>query len=294
MRRPTSDSTRAGIALLVALMLVWLSGCGPAQPDPDALRDEDGNALYRDGVYIASNDYTSQEEWRPYLQIDIRRGLIHSVCFDAVSPRGVRLTQDERFLEVTRLHGGLDLARLVGEMSDCLIASQRLPVTDCMPGTEWTTYFSQLTETILTTARLDPQPDQATRRASRLELPPISMPGPYFVTDEPDELGWRGELVVTYADGAVVAAQYQETRLGYDGTRTVKVEDESFLQRYADRTGVNHAEVVDALVAGLVDGSSNADAVTGATLTATRFRRLVEKVQQQRTTPELPSHLCSD
>jgi major membrane immunogen (membrane-anchored lipoprotein) len=284
----------AVIPALVAVALI--GGCAPGEPDPAALRDEDGAALYADGTYVATYDYTSPEGWLPYLVVEIKAGLVRSVCFDAVASTGARMRSDERYVESQHLSTGVDIPVVIDTMRECLLENQTTPVLPCVPESEWVVYFSQLATAAMNTAAETVSSDRVTNRSTRIEVPPVSMPGPYLVTDSPDETGWVGELVVTYLDGSISAANYREAREDSAGTVTVKAEDQEYLDRYERTIGVDHVAVVESLVGQLLSGtrSDDLDAIAGATLTTTRFAALADRLEQLRTTPELPRRLCSD
>ena len=291
-----TDRHRAVVAGLFALVAVGLFlGCAVGAPDEAALRGPANDALYADGIFVATYDFASQEGWRPFIQIEVKSGIVRRVCFDAVAVDGRRMLDDDYYVESHRLETGSDVRELIETLRDCLIERQLVLLTACAPETEWTAYFAQLAEAALGAAR-DSESGRTGSRAVTIQAPPLSMIGPYLVTDEPDELGWSAELLVTFADGVVSGADYRETRVDQYGETAIKLEETDYLGHYTDATGVDLIEAVQTLLGQLRSGATpdEIDAVAGATLTSERFIDLARRVFALRTVPALPRRLCSD
>jgi len=266
--------------------------CGAPETDPDALRGPDGTPLYRDGRYAASFSHTNPDGWRSFVSVRVRAGLVQEVCFDAVDSDAGRLLADERYLEQYRLDTGVDLARTLDALTAQLLDRQVLPPTATagvigLPSAEWTYEFVVLVRAALRSARFG-----VTMDAAGIERLPSW--GPYVATDAPDELGWRAELVLVYDSDGAVAAGYREIRTELDGSVRVKSQDAVYQALFEEATG----RTSDAVIAGLIGrllgapDADDVDAVSGATLTATRFDALVARVERRRMEAPLPGRLC--
>jgi major membrane immunogen (membrane-anchored lipoprotein) len=273
-----------------------LTGCGDTEPDPAAVRDELGNAVYADGTYVATYDYASADGWRPYIYVEINAGLARRICFNGVSVDGALMTDDDRYVESTRLERGFDLRSTINLMEACLLNRQTLPISTCVPESEWSVYFVELANAAFQAAERQSSTGHTSGRATRIDVEPLSMAGPYLVSDSPDETGWIAELVATYLDGVITSAEYRETRTDYQGQVAVKREDAAYLGRFSETVDTDYLAVVETLIQQLLSGSpaDQIDAISGATMTSSRFASLVAALDRLRKTPDLPRRLCSD
>ena len=238
--------TRSIIAA-TGMVLALLAGCSVGEPDPEALLDSSGRARYADGTFAVAYDYASQDGWRPFIQLAVRSGVVRNVCFDAVAIDGRRMLADDFYVESYRLATGIQLRELITTLADCLLQNQQISTGSCAPETEWSTYFTALARTALAASAESETGRTGTRPVESL-MEALSMAGPYTVTDQPDELGWVAELAVTFRNGRIESARYNETRVDHDGQTAVKIEQEEYLSRYQDVIGTDYAEVVQSLL----------------------------------------------
>ncbi|MFP4115120.1 MAG: hypothetical protein ACOC1I_07440 [Spirochaetota bacterium] len=286
-RRSDSGSARLGRATLALVVAVAaFAACSPPETDPDARRAPDGSALYQDGRYAASFSHTGPDGWRPFLQLRIRTGLVQEICFDAIKADGSLLSDDAVYLERYRLDHGVELLPYFNDLIAHVLASQApFPRIDYAT-VSWGVRFHLLVKTALESAEVG-----LTLDAAGIEQIPTE--GPFLVSDEPDELGWRGELVLVFGGDGVVAGHYRETREEPDGSRRVKRDDEAYQELFVAASGVRSEQVAATLVDRLIAGSSNEiDGVSGATLSSARFIALARKIESQRVAAALPNNLC--
>jgi major membrane immunogen (membrane-anchored lipoprotein) len=286
MRRRSRQRRRLWNLSAAVALLATLAACGPAETDPDALRADDGTPLYADGTYAAAFSHVGPEGWRPFLELRVHAGMIDRICFDAVDAEGVRLSEDEAYLERKRLESGTDLQMLLDRLTADLRRRQSLPQVADPDEPGWSAYFEVLARRALTAAQFGVTVD-----AAGVEVVPIS--GPYVATDEPDRLGWRAELVLAYDGDGVVAASYRELRTEPDGTIRAKHDDEVYQSLFAEASGTTSPEVAAILTGRLLaSGDPAVDAVTGATLSSARFVALATRIGEQRVAAPLPNRLC--
>ena len=301
-RRSNADPNRSAagrgsaplrVAALVLLAVAVLVACGPPETEESALRTPGGEPLYRDGSYAAAFSHTGPDGWRPFMLVRVRAGLIERVCFDAVNAEGVRVLDHEAYLERYRLETGLRLAELVEELRAELLEQQRVPLhartdpAESRPNADpWAIAFDQLAGRTLAAAEVG-----LTMDAAGIDVIPTA--GPYRASDEPDELGWRAELVLVYDGDGVSAAVYREVRRELDGSERAKRDDEVYQERFEAARGVTTAGAADALIGQLLAGeTSGLDAVTGATLLSARFIALLNRIESSRVEAPLPNRLC--
>ena len=278
---------RSELLVLVAAASV-LVACGPPETDPDALRAADGTPLYRDGTYAAAYSHTGPEGWRPFIYLRVRAGLVDIVCFDAVDAAGERLSETERFVERYRLDTGTDLFALFDELRSRLIDRQTVPLPAAVNAVPWSVTFDVLARRALAAAKVG-----LTTDAAGLDV--VATPGPYTASDEPDELGWRAELVLAYDGDGLTAGSYREVRRELDGSVRRKRDDAAYQERFATASGITSAEVGSTLVERLIAAQPSepqVDAVAGATLSSARFVALAERIARDRVEAPLPNRLC--
>ncbi|MFW5686295.1 MAG: hypothetical protein ACOC0O_06550 [Spirochaetota bacterium] len=309
---------RTALRVLTLAVVVLLGACSAPETDPDALRAPDGTPLYRDGRYAASFSHTDPEGWRAFVLVRVRAGLIQEICFDAVDAAGERLLDDERYLESYRLETGVELEPTIDRLIATMLDRQQPPLAiepspQAPMALDWPQGFAVLARAALEAARVG-----LTLDAAGIEQVPTA--GPYVATDLPDELGWRGELVLVYDADGVAAASYRELRAQADGSERVKAEDESYQARYLEAHDLTSSVVSETLIGRLLGGSDEAeppltedggdgvseeagaapstaaptgtDAVSGATVTSARFAALVARIESRRVEAPLPSRLC--
>ncbi|MFW5745298.1 MAG: hypothetical protein ACOC2D_18645 [Spirochaetota bacterium] len=278
---------RSELLVLVAAVAV-LAACGPPETDPDAPRTADGSPLYRDGEYAAAYSHTGPDGWRPFIYLRVRAGLVDTVCFDAVDASGERLSETERFLERYRLDTGTDLLALFDKLRSRLIDRQAVPLPAAVNAVPWSVSFDVLARRALAAAKVG-----LTVEAAGLDV--VATPGPYTASDEPDELGWRAELVLVYDGDGLAAGSYREVRRELDGSTRRKRDDAAYLERFATASGITWAAVGSTLVERLIAAQPSEpqiDAVAGATLSSARFVALAERIARGRVEAPLPNRLC--
>jgi len=288
MRR-RSDRARAVTrwSSLGVLVVLVLAACGPRETDPNALRTPDGAQLYRDGTYAAAFSHPGPDGWRPFLEIRVRAGVVDRVCFDAVDEGGVRLTNDERFLEEYRLETGVFLSDTIATMRDGLIDTQQVPLPAEPAAVEWNAQFDILAREVLSSATFGVTVD-----AAGIEQIPTA--GPYLAVDAPDELGWRAELVLVFDADGIAAAAYREVRTELDGSTRVKRDDAGYQELFEGIIGLDSRLVAARLTEQLLSaGSVEIDGVSGATVSTSRFVALATQILRQRTRVALPNRLCN-
>lgn len=273
-------------AVLVVAVALLLSACPPPEIDPDARRDSSGEALYHDGLYAAAFSHTGPEGWRPFVQVRVHAGLIQEVCINAVNSEGARLRDHERYLEQYRLDTGIDLETLFSRFVDEVLERQR-PSPGVVPGgEEWAVAFELLVRQALEAATYGITVDAA-------GIEGIPTAGPFVARDAPDELGWRGELVLVYDKNGVGAGSYREVREELDGTTRDKRDDANYQDTFTEASGTTSATVADALIEQLLAaGSPDIDGVSGATVSSARFIRLATEIEHRRVAAALPNRFC--
>ena len=277
---------RSELLGLLFVALAVLAACGPPETDPDALRDSDGSPLYRDGTYAAAYSHTGAEGWRPFLYLRVRAGVVDIVCFDAVDGSGARLSEAERFVEQYRLDTGTDLLALFDRLGERLLESQAVPLTAPANAVPWSVAYDVLARRALDAAKVG-----LTIDAAGIDVVPS--PGPYTASDEPDELGWRAQLVLAYDGDGVAAGSYGEVRRELDGSVRRKRDDATYQERFATASGVTSAEVASTLTGRLIAAQSpQVDVVAGATRSSSRFAALAERIARARVEAPLPNRLC--
>lgn len=296
MHRPSRSSgqrrTRTGVLIaILVLAALLLVACGAPDTDPDALLNADGTPRYRDGRYAAAYSHPDADGWRSFLLVRIRAGLIREICFDAVNADGERMLESEGYLETYRLETSRSAASVLEELAGETRERQSPPVSAAPGAVAWSTRYLVLLERALEAARVG-----LTLDAAGIEVVPT--PGPYVATDAPDELGWRGELVLIFDGDGPAAGSFREVRTRLDGTTIIKREDADYQERFAAASGLVSPEVSRTLLEQVVEpegGSAEVpqiDAVTGATLSSSRFAALLAHIYEQRTEAPLPNRLC--
>ncbi|MFW6312940.1 MAG: hypothetical protein ACOC2N_03565 [Spirochaetota bacterium] len=273
--------------VLATLAVLALAACGPPETDPNALRAPDGEPLYRDGTYAASFSHAGPDGWRPFLEIRVRAGLVDDVCFDAVDARGVRLTEDEHFLESHRLDTGVFLPDVIGAFRAGLTETQRVPLSADPAAVEWSVQFEVLAREVLESAAFGVTVDAA-------GIEQIATAGPYLATDAPDELGWRAELVLVFNGDGIAAAAYREVRTELDGSTRMKRDDQRYQELFGSTIGLDSQLVAATLSDQLLSaGTVEIDGVSGATMSTSRFVALAAKILEHRAPGALPNRLCN-
>ena len=268
------------------LVVLAFAACGPPETDPNALRASDGEPLYRDGTYAAAFTHAGPDGWRPFLEARIRAGVVEDVCFDAVDARGVRLTDDERFLESYRLETGVVLPETIATLRARLLDTQRVPLPADPAAAEWSAQFEILAREVLDSARFGVTVDAA-------GIEQIATAGPYTATDAPDELGWRAELVLVFNADGVAGAAYREVRTELDGSLRIKRDDAGYQELFASIIELDSESVAATLSDQLLAaGTAEIDGLSGATVTTSRFVALATKIFEQRAPVALPNRLC--
>ncbi len=270
----------------LALLVFALAACGPPETDPNALRAPDGEPLYRDGTYATAFSHAGPDGWRSFLQVRVRAGVVEDVCFDAIDARGVRLTDDERFLESYRLETGVSLSETLATLRARLLDTQRVPLPADPATVEWSAQFEILAREVLDSARFGVTVDAA-------GIEQIATAGPYFATDAPDELGWRAELVLVFNSDGIAGAAYREVRTELDGSIRIKRDDAGYQELFARIIGLGSESVAATLSDQLLAaGSAEIDGLAGATVTTSRFVALATKILEQRAPVALPNRFC--
>ena len=290
MPRPSDSDPRSAFLRAVALFAVaalLLTSCGPPEIDPNARLDADGQPVHNDGLYAAASSHTGPEGWRAFLQVRVHAGLIESICFDAVDASGVRLWDDDRYLEEYRLETGVDLEAHAGRWVEELLDRQAPPPLPEPEARAWAAVFD-----LLAREALDAAESGITVDAAGIAIVPTA--GPYFATDLPDELGWRAELVLVYGPDGVVAGSYREVRRELDGSLRVKRDDADYQALFAEVSGTTSGLVEDQLIEQLVDAGfpAGVDGVSGASLSSARFTALAARIEDGRAEAPLPNRLC--
>lgn len=280
------------VLFVVASFATILVACAPAEPAEGALIASDGGALYTDGTYIAAYSHTGSDGWQPHLKVRIRAGLITNVTFGAVDAGGTSLADDGIYAERFRMATGMTPTELADELSGALTDRQQLPVllpaTDVGAALAWEAAFAVLADAGLTAARTGTPPTVV-----------VPTPGPYSVTDRPDELGWQAELTVIFDQDRIAAARFVERRHGADGTVTRKSDDEAYSAVYERVFGLTPAGVAGELAAQFVAAGTEAadggpvalDAISGATGTTARFQALADRLLAGRAAVPLPGKM---
>ena len=259
--------------LAIAVVLI---GCDGVRPDPDA--------EFRDGRYVAAYAHTRADGWRPFLELRVRAGLLHTICFDAIAPNGTRLMQSDRKLEEYRLATGVDLPPYIQGQIDAVIAAQDLRISADPQALEWSLALFDLLRQVIPAARVG-----LTVEAAGVASVPTNEP--YLAADLPDELGWRAELVVVYYDQAVAAVDYAELREQSDGSAIRKRDQPDIQADYERLLGLTSASVAQSFSSGLVVGDVP-DAVAGATISLGRFTRLTAAIEASLIAADLPDRPC--
>ena len=98
--------------------------------------------------------------------------------------------------------------------------------------------------------------------------------------DAPDQLGYTGKIAITFDGTAISAVQYDEI----SKSGKLKSEDPDYASKMEASTGMTPAKAIDALEKALVAQQKPAevDAVSGATSTSDRFKKLAEKALSSR------------
>lgn len=292
-RVPRNVLARGALTLFaVASLAATLVACAPAEPAEGALLASDGGALYTDGTYIAAYSHTGSDGWQPHLKARIRAGLITNVTFGAVDAEGVSLADDGIYAERFRMATGMTPADLTDALDRALLDRQQLPVLLPTTGPNevlaWETAFAVLADAALGAAR-----------AGTPSTVVVPTPGPYRVTDRPDELGWQAELTVIFDGDRIAAARFVERRRGADGTVTRKSDDEEYSAVYDRLLGLTPAGVARDLAAQFVTAGKEAaegesvalDGISGATGTTARFQALADRLMAGRVAVRLPGKL---
>jgi major membrane immunogen (membrane-anchored lipoprotein) len=277
---------------VIALML--LAACTPTEPAEGAMLNADGDALYTDGTYLVSYSHTGTDGWQPFLQLRVRAGLVTRVCFAATKADGTLVRDDEAYVERFRLETGADLVSLLDRLEAGLIARQQLPLELPVVRIDgrlwWANSFVVLAEASLNLARVGD--------VGATVVPAV---GPYVGHDRPDELGWEARMVIIFGDTGVVAAHFEERRVGADGTVMVKADDPVSTEAYERVLELSPAGVATELSRQFVqggmsetDGEIVLDGITGATGTTDRFQILAERVLTVRISVPLPSKFCTE
>lgn len=271
-----SDALRLMVTAGAFLALALFAACAPTEPAEGALLNAAGDTVYTDGTYLVSYSHTGTDGWQPFLQFRVRAGLITEACYGAIRADGLLVRSDEDYVERFRLETGVDLPDFLDRLEAELSARQELPLE--IPTTRldervtWSNSFTALVDAALHLARIG---DAGTAV--------IPAAGPYVGHDQPDELGWEARMVIIFGEVGVVAASFQESRVGADGTVSVKADDAAaelsrqFVQVGAPETG---------------EGIT-LDGISGATGTSNRFRVLADRVLATRISVPLPNKLCT-
>ncbi len=253
-----------------------MASCDGVRADP--------NAEFRDGRYVAAYENARADGWRPFVELRVRAGRLHSICFDATLLDGTRMLESERYLEEYRLANNVDLGSYLSEQIEAVLASQALHVTASAEAVEWSFALFDLLSQVIPAARVGLTVDDA-------GVALVATNEPYVATDPPDELGWSAALLAVYFEGSVVAADYREASYLPDGTIAAKRDDPGYQSDYERLVGTTNQAVADELVTGIIQGNVP-DAITGATITADRFSRLAAVLEARRATTTLPERPC--
>lgn len=203
---------------------------------------------FEDGAYLAVAEYTQENGVAPFLIIAVEDNAVVEARYGAVDATG----------EVTD-------AELPQTAPDHLVETQTLPDLD---QEDW---FARLAAAIAPRARSGD---------SRPSL--VAIGGTYTAEDAPDGDGWIGRVELTYQGATLREIHYDEIRR--DNGTTRKSQDNDYIERWRDATGVDLTVVYERLTAQLGhEGlASGVDIVTGATQTSRRFRTLADTAMNKR------------
>ncbi len=287
MRRRSERSVCRAASICAAFVVaILIAACSPPETDPDALRRDDGSALYADGTWAAAFSRTNSHGWRPFAVIRVRAGVIDQVRLDAVDAAGNHLRDVESYLEQYRLVSGVRLVDALSGFEQTVLTRQRPGMIVPLGAVDWAVQYDLLLREVVGLA--------ASAGAGAGSATAVSLPtaGPYVAYDDPDRLGWRAELTVAFTDDAVAAVSFIETREQLDGNRIIKRDTPEYQTRFGGFAGTDSATVsaglADQVVGADLVGPAEIEAVTGATLSSNRFVALMDQVGALRSIATLP------
>jgi len=233
------------IALLAALLIPSCAQKGP----------------YKDGTYHGEFDVIDGHGWKPVLDITIEKGNIASAKFDYTNPSGASKNADTNYATAMKGVTGVSPAEAAVEMEKRLIAKQAAGIDAVTGATHSTDNFNALATAILEKAKMgDTSPTV------------LTMNDTYSAQDTADERGYTGKIGVTFENGKITKVVFDEV----DKDNKSKRDDTAYNTNMAAKTSVSWVDAVTKLEQALVEKQDpNAvDAVTGATGTSERFKKL--------------------
>ena len=243
-----------------------------------------------DGFYEASFDAADPNGWRPQLILEVADGEILRVDYDEFDIGGRSKKRDGHF------HGGFNdeasMPRTVfSRIEGYIRAGESLEELGRFEA-------SSYAETLLTAIReasalgaeggeLESGGTVEIRSVEPLEMAMVlPMNATYVIREfDADPWGFTAELQLSYENGVVSAASYEET----NNRGESKAEADGLLSQMRGASGGDWVDARDALVQSIVERGPDAelsdlDAVSGATQLYDRFRMLTLRVDAFRTT----------
>ncbi|WP_052085882.1 FMN-binding protein [Clostridium sp. HMP27] len=152
-----------GLALVSALSLSVLAGCGGSSKSTDASKE----ATYKDGKYRASFDRLDTHGWNAFTEIEIKDGKIATVDFDYLNKDNKRKSEDADYIKAMASKSGTSPDKYCPQLEKALIDKQDLEKVDGVTGaTNSTNNMKQLAKLALENAKkgdynevIVPQPD---------------------------------------------------------------------------------------------------------------------------------------
>lgn len=221
------------------------------------------DVTYKDGIYKATYDSFDANNWKAFIEVQIRGGVIVSASFDDINPSGEYKTQNQWYSQTMKQNAGLSPLEAANELADRLVVRNGADVDGIAGATITSKRFFELAKAALEKASV-----------GDLETAVLPLDETYTVEGDRDAEGYLPRLVLTFENGKITKVVFDQIHLNGESKRNAE----------GERVDLTWKETVDGLESALLQSQDpNAlSAPPGQELVADLFRGLIKRVLLQR------------
>ena len=175
----------------VFLLIFFFSSC-QAQQENLTKPIEPLDVVYPDGIFRGEYDVYDNFGWKPFIEIQIRGGVIVSATWDEVNAAGEFKSQNQWYTDTMKKNVGLSPVEAANELIDRMVARNGADIDAVVGATISSKRFKELAQAVLNNIL------QGIKQKTV-----ISMNDTYKVESDVNSRGLYNRLEVTYENGKI-------------------------------------------------------------------------------------------
>ncbi len=244
-----------------------LFGCTPEKEAE--VKIEPLDVTYQDGIYKATYDVYDSYGWKPFVEIQVRGGIIGSANYDDINTSGDYKTQNQWYSDTMKKETGISPLDAANELVDRVVARNGGDVDTISGATITSQRFLELVSAALKNAQ-----------AGKDESEILFLNDTYKVEGDRDAKGVLPSLSLTFNAGKITSAVFNQNDINGVQFRT----DDPYNETFKNMNGVTWVETVTKIENALILSQDPQALVAekGFELLTELIRGLAEKAQKMR------------